>query len=200
MIRKNRAEQNLQRLLKQVRACRECEAHLPLEPRPIVRASTTSRIIIVGQAPGTKVHATGIPWNDPSGDRLRAWMDISREDFYDEANIAIIPMGFCYPGKAERGDAPPRPECALLWHEKLFANIPENKLTVVIGAFAHKYYLEKRGKTLANTVKNWRDYSPDFFPLPHPSPRNILWFKKNSWFDHEVVPEFRRCVKNILQK
>jgi uracil-DNA glycosylase len=189
----------LTRLLGRVRRCRECAGALPHEPRPVLRASTTARLMVVGQAPGTRVHATGIPFNDPSGDTLRAWLGIDREVFYDETRIAIVPTGFCYPGKGKSGDAPPRPECAPLWHPKLRPLLPGIELTLLIGAYAQAYYLgDAREKTLAATVRKWRDFLPDFLPTPHPSPRNKLWLKKNPWFEEEVVPELRTRVARIL--
>lgn len=195
------SEQTLEQLLSEIRACRYCEANLPLGPRPILSAAKDARILLVGQAPGSKVHATGIPWNDPSGNRLREWLDMENEVFYDEHQIAIIPMGFCYPGKGERGDLPPRPECAELWQEKLRAKLPNIRLTIAIGQYAQKYYLGKaRRKTLAETVKHWEEYerSHQLIPLPHPSPRNIMWRRKNAWFEEDVVPEVRRKVWEVL--
>ncbi|HEX9808703.1 MAG TPA: uracil-DNA glycosylase family protein [Alphaproteobacteria bacterium] len=186
-------------LLAEVRACRVCEAHLPLGPRPVLRASETARVMIVGQAPGTRVHETGIPFNDPSGDKLREWLGFGRDVFYDEARIAIVPAGFCYPGRKGSGDAPPRPECAPLWHPRLRAAMPGIALTVLVGAYAQAYYLgDRRGKTLAATVRDYRAYLPAFFPTPHPSPRNKLWLKLNPWFESEVVPELRRRVHRLI--
>ncbi|MDH3240020.1 MAG: uracil-DNA glycosylase family protein [Alphaproteobacteria bacterium] len=189
----------LARLLGRVRNCRECAHALPHDPRPVLRASVTARLMIVGQAPGTRVHETGIPFNDPSGDTLRAWLGIDRAVFYDCSRIAIVPTGFCYPGKGKSGDAPPRPECAPLWHPKLRPLMPGIELTLLIGAYAQAYYLgDRRQKTLAATVRNWRDYLPDYLPTPHPSPRNKLWLKKSPWFEAEVVPELRARVARIL--
>ncbi|HEY4135551.1 MAG TPA: uracil-DNA glycosylase family protein [Alphaproteobacteria bacterium] len=192
-------------LLKEVRACRLCEAHLPLGPLPVVRAAVTARLLIVGQAPGTKVHATGVPWNDPSGDRLRDWLGLDRDAFYDESGIAIVPAGLCYPGRTPKkgksggGDAPPRPECAPKWHPPLRALMPHVGLTLLVGSYAQAYYLgPRRGKTLAETVERWRDYLPDFLPMPHPSPRNRLWLRKHPWFEAEVVPALRSRVKKLL--
>lgn len=186
-------------LLKQVRACTHCHESLPFEPRPVLAAASSAKILIVGQAPGTRVHRTGIPWNDPSGNRLREWMGIDREIFYDETQIAIIPMGFCYPGKGKSGDLPPRPECAPLWHEKLLAQLPHLELTLLIGQYAQAYYLgERRKKTLTETVKNWNDYGPDFLPMPHPSPRNTLWLKKNKWFETDVIPIMRDAIHRLV--
>ena len=181
-------------LLSEVRSCRYCAAELPLGPNPILRAKRSARILIVGQAPGTKVHKTGIPWNDPSGKRLREWLNMSEDIFYDESKVAIIPMGFCYPGRGKSGDLPPRKECAELWHEKLLNLLPNIKLTLLIGQYAQNYYLEDTGQTLTANVKAWRKYSPKYFPLPHPSPRNIAWLKKNSWFEAKTIPQLRKVV------
>jgi len=189
----------LKQLLIEVRACRICEAQLPLGPRPVLRASSTARILIIGQAPGTRVHQSGIPWDDPSGNRLRDWMQVDHDLFYDEKQIAIIPMGFCYPGKGKSGDLPPRPECAPQWHERLLAEMPALRLTVLIGQYAQKYYLETRRRSLAETVQDWQSYLPDHFPLPHPSPRNIRWFRNNPWFESGVLPEFRRHIRRALK-
>ena len=188
----------LDNLLKKVRACRECDAALPHDPRPVLRAAHTARILIIGQAPGTRVHASGIPWNDPSGDRLRDWLQLDRDVFYDESRIAIIPMGFCYPGKGKSGDLPPRPECAPLWHEPLLAQLPDLRLRLLIGKYAQDYYLGTRRQSLAETVKNYREYLPECLPLPHPSPRNIRWFRNHPWFEAEVLPVLRRQVAEIL--
>lgn len=188
----------LQDLLSEVRACRVCEDELPLGANPVLRASEAARILIVGQAPGTKVHASGIPWNDPSGDRLRDWMGIDREQFYNETQIAIIPMGFCYPGRGKSGDLPPRKECAELWHEKLLALLPNIELTLLIGSYAQAHYLNTPHKTLTDRVKVWRTFLPGRLPLVHPSPRNRLWLKNNPWFEVEVVPYLQSRVKTLL--
>lgn len=173
---------------------------MPLGPQPVLRASATARLLIVGQAPGTKVHATGIPWNDPSGDRLRDWLGLDRAQFYDEARIAIVPVGLCYPGRGKGGDSPPRPECAPLWHPPLRALMPDIGVTLLVGAYAQAYYLGlRRHKTLAETVAHWRDYLPQFIPLPHPSPRNRLWLRKHPWFEAEVVPAMRDRVQRLLR-
>jgi len=191
---------SLAELLAQVRACRTCESALPLGCRPTLRAGIEARILIVGQAPGRKVHETGIPWNDPSGDRLRQWLNLSRAEFYDESVLAIIPTGMCYPGKGKGGDLPPRPECAPKWHPQLRAALPNIQLTLLIGSYAQAFYLQNnRRKTLADTVAAWREYLPEYLPLPHPSPRNIRWFKRHPWFDAEVVPALRERVQAILK-
>ena len=190
---------NLDKLLREVRACTVCEAHLPFPPRPILRAASSARLLIVGQAPGRRVQETGIPWNDPSGDRLRDWMQVSRDVFYDESRIAIIPAGFCYPGKGTSGDLPPRPECAPLWHPRLRAALPEVRLTLLIGSYAQAYYLGRdRHPTLTDTVRHYRDYQPAFIPLPHPSPRNQLWLRRNPWFAEEVLPLLRKEITAFL--
>jgi uracil-DNA glycosylase len=189
----------LQALIAEARTCRVCAAHLPLGPRPVLRASATARLLIVGQAPGTRVHETGIPFNDPSGDTLRLWLGLDRDAFYDERRIAIVPTGFCYPGKGPSGDAPPRPECAPKWHPPLRAAMPKLRLTLLVGSYAQAYYLgDRREKTLADTVRNWRAYLPEFLPTPHPSPRNRLWLRKNPWFEAEVVPALRRRVHKLI--
>lgn len=186
----------LDTLLREIRACHLCEAHLPLGPRPVLRASDTARVLIVGQAPGTKVHATGIPWNDASGQRLRGWLDMTPEDFYDESRIAIVPMGFCYPGKQGSGDAPPRPECRATWHPRLLPQLKSVRLTLLFGQYAQAYFLgDRRKATLTDTVRAWRDYGPALLPMPHPSPRNIGWFKANPWFETEIVPALRERVR-----
>ncbi len=190
----------LELLLREVRACRLCEAQLPLGPRPVLRASETARILIVGQAPGTLVHGSGIPWSDASGMRLREWLHLDRDHFYNESQVAIVPMGFCYPGRGAAGDLPPRPECSQTWHPKLLPMLGEVKLTLLIGQYAQAYFLgEKRKKTLTDTVAAWREYAPRFFPLPHPSPRNVGWFKHNPWFDAEVVPALREAVAGVME-
>ena len=187
----------LENILRDARACTLCADHLPLGPRPILRAKAKSRLLIIGQAPGTKVHESGIPWNDRSGDRLRHWLDIDQDTFYDESRVAIMPMGFCYPGRdAKGGDLPPRKECAPTWHPQLLPLLRNVSLTLLVGSYAQAHYLKaRRKKTLTETVKAWREYSPDFLPLPHPSWRNTSWIKKNPWFEKELVPNLRRRVK-----
>ena len=195
-----RAVTELELLLKDIRACRLCEAHLPLGPRPVLRASETARLLIVGQAPGTLVHGSGIPWSDASGMRLREWLHLDRDHFYDESRVAIVPMGFCYPGRGASGDLPPRPECSQTWHPKLLPMLGDIKLTLLIGQYAQSYFLgDQRKKTLTDTVAAWREFAPRFFPLPHPSPRNVGWFKHNPWFDAEVVPALRDAVAGAME-
>ena len=188
-------------LLEEVAACHHCADHLPLGPRPVVRMAPSSRLLIIGQAPGTKVHETGIPWNDPSGNRLRDWLQLDPEDFYDETRIAIMPMGFCYPGRNPKGgDNPPRPECAPLWHDRLRVFLPDIKLTLLVGSYAQKKYLGKSmAKTMTETVRAYRMHLENgFWPLPHPSWRTTMWLKKNPWFEEEVLPELRRVSQDIL--
>jgi len=187
-------------LLSDVRGCTHCAEHLPLGPRPVVRISATARVLIVGQAPGTKVHESGIPWNDPSGDRLRGWLNVDRDTFYDESRVAIMPMGFCYPGVLPRGgDAPPRPECAPLWHDALLAMMPAVELTLLVGQYAQARYLGKRrGKTLTETVSRWEEYLPDYLPTPHPSWRTRHWAAKNPWFEAAILPALRDRVHGLI--
>jgi len=193
----------LDKLLTEVRTCCVCAPELPLGPNPIVRAKRSARILVIGQAPGTKVHESGIPWNDPSGKRLREWMGIDDEIFYNQAKIAIIPMGFCYPGKGKSGDLPPRKECAELWHKKLLMHLPNIKLTLLIGQYAQNYYLSDskyyNGGTVTEVVTKWKKFAPKYFPLPHPSPRNTLWLRKNSWFESKTIPKLRKQVHNAIR-
>jgi len=191
-------ELSLVDLLAQVRACTHCDSSLPLGANPVLSMESSARILVIGQAPGTRVHATGIPWNDPSGDRLRQWMGVDRDTFYDAKRIAIMPMVFCYPGKGKSGDLPPRPECAPLWHERLLAQLPEIKLTLLIGNYAQQYYLDRRHKTLTDRVAAWPQYLPDYLPLVHPSPRNTYWLQQNPWFEQDLVPELRKLIAGIL--
>ncbi len=187
-------------LLSDIRKCTICEEKLPLGLNPIVIANKKSKIVIVGQAPGTRVHHTSIPWNDPSGDQLRKWLKVSGKQFYDPNNFAIISMGFCYPGKGKTGDLPPRPECAPLWHKKLYNEMKNVKLVLLIGQYAQRYYLKNNtNKNLTETVRDYRTYLPQFFPLPHPSPRNRFWLKKNDWFEAEVIPDLQEIVGHICK-
>lgn len=188
-------------LLKEVRGCSFCAAHLPLGPRPVVRMQRRARLLIIGQAPGTRVHESGLPWNDRSGDVLRDWLQMTREQFYDDSRIAIMPMGFCYPGVDPKGgDNPPRPECAPRWHDRLLAYLPDIRLTLLVGQYAQKYYLGARNaKTMTETVLRCADYLPQgYFPLPHPSWRNLGWQKKQPWFAEETLPTLREAVRRAL--
>jgi uracil-DNA glycosylase len=190
---------SLKRVLRDVRACRICEAELPLGPRPVVQLASTARLLIVGQAPGSKVHRSGIPWDDASGDRLRDWLGLDRSTFFDDAKVAILPMGFCYPGAGKNGgDNPPRPECAPRWHERLFKHLPDRELTLLVGQYAHRYYLDAARKTsMTETVRAFSQYRPEFFPLPHPSWRSAIWMQKNPWFEGKVIPELRKAVQKL---
>lgn len=190
---------SLEKLLDQIAVCRSCESFLSLGPNPVVTADINSKIVIIGQAPGTKVHQSGIAWDDASGKQLRRWLDLSPEQFYDTKNIAIIPMGFCYPGKGASGDLPPRKECAPQWHQSLFDHMPNLELVILIGMYAQKYYLKgKAEKNLTETVAKFEDFGPYYFPLPHPSPRNRFWLTKNPWFETHVIPKLQERVKEVL--
>ncbi|WP_142784628.1 uracil-DNA glycosylase family protein [Changchengzhania lutea] len=189
----------MKNLLQDIKQCTICKDYLVLGPRPVVSAHPNSKIVIIGQAPGTKVHDSGIPWDDASGRQLRKWLNVTDEEFYDETKFAIIPMGFCYPGKGKTGDLPPRPECAPQWHQQLFDLMPNIELVILIGMYAQKYYLGKNAKkTLTETVANYKDYLPKYLPLPHPSPRNRFWLTKNPWFEVEVLPELRFRIKGLI--
>ncbi len=191
----------MEQLLSQIRACTVCKKFLPNKPRPILQASVHSKIIIIGQAPGQKVQNSGIPWDDASGNELRRWLGVTKEQFYNEKLFAIIPMGFCYPGKSANGDLPPRTECAPLWHAPLLKNMKKAKLIILIGQYAQNYYLGEALKaTLTDTVKNYKEYLPNYFPLVHPSPRNRIWQKKNPWFESEVVPVLQSIVIRKIKK
>lgn len=189
----------MQNLLFQIKNCTVCEPHLDLGANPVVAAHQNSKIVIVGQAPGTKVHNSGVPWNDQSGKQLRKWLNVSNEDFYNKELFAIMPMGFCYPGKGKSGDKPPRKECAPKWHQPLFEQMSNVKLVILIGMYAQNYYLKGKAKrTLTETVDNYPEYLPRYFVMPHPSPRNRFWLSKNPWFLENVVPELQRITKSIL--
>lgn len=185
-------------VLRQIRQCKVCEASLPLGANPVIRAHQDARIMVIGQAPGMRVHQTSIPWNDPSGDRLRHWMGLTREQFYNERDIAIMPMGLCYPGKGRSGDLPPRKECAPLWHERVMALLPNIQMTLLVGQYAQNYYLRDKPKTLTETVKRWQQWAPQWLPLPHPSPRNTFWLKNNPWFETDVVTYLKQEVNRLL--
>jgi uracil-DNA glycosylase len=190
----------LDELAARMRACRVCEAHLPLGPRPVFRLSASARLLIIGQAPGTRVHESGVPWDDRSGDRLRQWLDVGRDAFYDVSRVAILPTGLCYPGRLPRGgDCPPRPECAPLWHPPVLAELSEVRLTLLVGSYAQAYHLgAARKATLTDTVAAWRDYLPRFLVLPHPSWRTTAWEAKTPWFGAELLPRARELVAGLL--
>ncbi len=192
------SKQNLVSLLRDVRACRLCEEHLDHGVRPVRQAHSKARILIAGQAPGRRVHELGVPFDDPSGDRLREWLGVSRDAFYDATKIAILPMGFCYPGTGKSGDLPPRPECADAWREALLERLTEVKLTIVIGQYAIGWHLRQPKKSLTDTVLAWKDHRPARIPLPHPSPRNNIWLKKNPWFATQVLPYLKRRIGKLL--
>ena len=186
-------------LLREIRACRHCAAELPCGPRPVLQVGAGARVAIIGQAPGSRVHESGIPWDDASGEHLREWLDVSVQGFRDPERFAIIPMGFCYPGKGASGDRPPRPECAPLWHARLFARLGELRLTLLVGQYAHAAYLgARRERTLQATVARFLDYLPHYFVLPHPSWRSRLFRQKNPWFDAELLPELRQRIARAL--
>ena len=190
--------QELEKLLSEIRACEICTAHLPLGPRPVLQAHRDAPILIAGQAPGRRVHLSGVPFRDPSGDRLRQWMGVSDEVFYDPRKIAILPMGFCFPGSTSSGDRPPRPECAPEWRERVLAHLPRVRLVLVLGRYAQSYHLGSPNRNVTEAVAAWREYWPDQLALPHPSPRNQGWFKKNAWFEEDILPELRRRVADLV--
>lgn len=182
----------MDQLLADIRSCRTCEAHLPHGVRPIVQASTNARLVIIGQAPGSRVHASGIPWDDDSGDRLRGWLGMERECFYDPERVALVPMGFCYPGKGDGGDLPPRPECAPQWHERVLGAMPRMQLTLLVGQYAQKAYLPtKLRRSMTDAVRNYTAMPDALFPLPHPAWRSRMWMAKHPWFEGEVLPVLR---------
>lgn len=188
-------------LLSQIKNCKVCEQHLVGGVNPVVEANTQSKIVIVGQAPGRIVHNTGIAWNDKSGDNLRAWLGVDKATFYNTQLIAVIPMGFCYPGTGKTGDLPPRPECAPLWHQQLLSQMPNVELMLLVGQYAQNYYLGASARnTLTETVRHYQDYLPRYFPLPHPSPRNNIWQAKNEWFGREVLPELKLVIQDVIGK
>lgn len=185
-------------LLESVRECRLCEKSLPLGPRPVLQIDPRATILIAGQAPGRRVHESGIPFDDPSGVRLREWLGVSRETFYDPGKVAILPMGFCYPGSGKSGDLPPRPECAEAWRQLLLSSLRHIELTLVIGQFAQRWHLARVQKNLTETVRAWRDYGPGIVPLPHPSPRNNIWLKRNPWFSEYLLPSLKIMTQEAL--
>lgn len=188
----------LQNLLDEVRGCTYCEKLLPQAPRPVLRLAASARVLIIGQAPGSRVHASGIPWDDPSGDRLREWLGLNKEQFYDEGLIAIVPMGLCYPGRGKSGDLPPRPECAPRWHDKLFAHLPMIELVLLVGRYAQSYYGTDNRRTVAETIQrsNWR--LDKRLPLVHPSPRNRHWLRKHPWFEQQLVPILKHRIQKVV--
>lgn len=186
-------------LLNEIKQCSVCEKFI--SPNPVLSIGENSKIIVIGQAPGRIVHQTGIPWNDKSGDNLRKWLGVDKTTFYDKDKFGIMPMGFCFPGTGKTGDLPPRPECAPLWHAKLLSMVNEIKLFILVGQYAQNYYLKYHAKdTLTDTVKNFKEYLPTYFALPHPSTRNNIWMAKNKWFEYEVLPELKNTVQNLLNK
>lgn len=191
---------NLEGLVREARACTVCAAHLPHPPRPVLRVGKTARLLIIGQAPGRRVHASGIPWNDPSGQRLRDWLGLAPEVFYDERRVAILPIGLCYPGTVNGADLPPRKECAPLWHPRIVPALGEVRLTLLVGSYAQAFHLaDLRKPAMTETVRAFCEYLPRFLPLPHPSWRNSGWLKRNAWFEAELVPELRRLIRATLE-
>jgi len=189
----------MKQLLKEIRSCTVCSSFFDHGPRPVIHASASAKLLIIGQAPGRKVHESGIPWDDASGRNLRSWLGISDQEFYNEKLVALVPMGFCYPGSGKSGDLPPRPECAPLWHDRVLNECKSIRLTLLIGQYAQKYYLGNTAKAnLTETVKAYQDYLPTYLPLPHPSPRNRIWMKKNPWFEKELLLELKRQVSKFL--
>ena len=193
-------KRNFTALLKEVRNCTICEGELPHGVRPVLQLHPDARVLIAGQAPGRKVHESGVAFEDASGDRLREWMGVTREEFYDAKQIAILPMGFCYPGTGKSGDLPPRPECAPAWREATLSRIKNLEITLVIGQYAQAYHLEVGKLSLTEIVLGWRGYWPDIIPLPHPSPRNNIWLRKNPWFETDLLPELKKRVRSVLSR
>lgn len=189
----------MEKLLAEIRSCKVCSNYLPYPPKPILQASKNARIVIIGQAPGQKVQNSGIPWDDQSGNELRRWLGVTKEQFYDASLFALIPMGFCYPGKGTSGDLPPRPECAPLWHQVLLSDMPQHQLIILIGKYSQDYYLKDTAKqSLTETVRSYQKYLPAYLPLVHPSPRNRIWQRKNPWFEIEIVAFLQQLVNTIL--
>ena len=184
----------------EIAACRICAEHLPHGVRPVASFSSTARLLIIGQAPGSKVHESGIPWDDASGDRLREWTGLSKDEMYDRARVALVPMGFCYPGKASGGDKPPRPECAATWHGRVLAELPQDRLTLLVGTYAQRAYLpQTRNWTMAERVRRHREFQPDFIPLPHPAWRSTLFMRQHPWFEEDLLPVLRDSVAAALR-
>lgn len=192
----------MKKLIEDIEHCRTCEKYLPLGPRPVIQVQSSAKILIIGQAPGIRVHKTGVPWNDPSGDRLREWLQMDKEEFYDANKVAIMPMGFCYPGKGKSGDLPPRPECAPLWHDRILRKLQRLELVLLIGQYAQNYYLLQQGlmkehKTLTQRIRHFEECPAPYFPLPHPSPRNQIWLKRNPWFYDDCIPVLRKTLNSL---
>lgn len=186
-------------LLEEIRRCKVCDAFLPLGAKPVIQAHPESKIVIIGQAPGLNAHLSGIPWNDASGNQLRKWLNVTDKQFYDPKSFALIPMGFCYPGKSLSGDLPPRKECAPLWHSRLLNEMKQVELLLLVGQYAQRYYLKgKMHKNITENIRHYAEYLPEYFPLPHPSPRNFIWLNKNRWFSEEILPELKNRVSVIL--
>lgn len=189
----------MNQLFEEIRACQICASLLPHSPNPIVAGSEEASLLIIGQAPGRRVHESSIPWDDPSGNELRRWLDIDKSTFYNQKKVALVPMGFCFPGTGKSGDLPPRPECVVAWHKQLIGALKGVKLTLLIGQYAQKYYLgASMKKNLTETVRAYQEYWPQFLPLPHPSPRNRIWQKRNDWFEADIIPLLRERVRNSL--
>lgn len=194
------SKSSFNKLVNSARDCKACKKHLPLGPRPVLQAHVDSKLVVIGQAPGVRVHRSGIPWSDASGERLRDWLGLSSEIFYDEKIVAILPMAFCYPGTGERGDLPPRKECYDLWHKKLTDGMPQIKLALLIGSYAQASYLKNNRKSsLTETVRAWEEYLPYYLPLPHPSPLNNIWLHKNRWFEETELPKIKKIIKSTLK-
>ena len=197
----SRADATVDALLTDIRACTVCAAALAAGPRPVVQFSSRSRLVIIGQAPGARVHASGVPWQDDSGDRLRAWTGLTVDEFYDPEKVALVPIGFCYPGSTESGDLPPLRECAPLWHDRIFATLKRRQLTLLVGTYAQARYLTRtKRQTLTHAVAKFRSHGPEFFPLPHPSWRSGIWMKRNPWFETSVLPALRLAVRKALSR
>lgn len=194
------AHKQMNKLITDIRACTACAGLLPHNPRPVLQVSPDARILIAGQAPGRKVHESGIPFHDASGDRLRDWLGVTKGVFYDATSVAIVPMGFCYPGTGKSGDLPPRPECAKLWHADLLTQMRRIELKVIIGRYAIDWHLpDRKGQSITDVVKDWEDHLPNVIVVPHPSPRNNIWMKKNTWFEEDIIPKLQNRVMEILK-